>query len=115
MVLALNGALTADQLPPLSFACTVKVWLLCGASRAATTEGDAFCALSTLPSMTSTKFRVGSSSCTAQASDRCVGPASASEITGVVGGVVSRGSVDVTVLLAFDQLLEGSTAWTKNV
>jgi len=45
-----------------------------------------------------------------QVSETCVGPTSVTESTGAVGGVVSRGSVTVTVLLFPDLLPDPSTA-----
>src|SRR5688572_2012833 len=44
----------------------------------------------------------------------CVGPTSVSVTTGCDGLVVSRGSLEVTVLLFWDVLPDGSNAWTQN-
>src|SRR6185503_1444707 len=98
-VVTVTGSLIGELLPPKSKARTVKVCVDSGWSGPNVPEVSLTPCPTALPSMYTLNQTLGPSSTEDQASDTCVGPTSVTETFGLVGGVVSRGSVKVTELL----------------
>src|SRR6266540_4258660 len=99
LVVTVTGSLTGEKFPAKSVACTVNVYVVSGCSGPKLPDVFFEPCRTGLPFIKTLNHTFGPSSTDDHASEICVAPTSVTETTGLVGGVVSRGSVNVTVLL----------------
>jgi hypothetical protein len=114
-VVAVAGSLSGDRFPPKSRACTLKLYGVTGSSSGMIADVLVLPWMIEVPFRNTEYQRWGPFSIDDQASETWVGPTSVTETSGFEGGIVSRGSVTVTALLAFEEFPAASTAHTRNV